>query len=136
MITAKTHPTRVQIRSGFVVAFPASMSHDEIADACSHISSEVNIRSTTEAADIIRAGAKGHDLIARLSEDERIKLRQPVLDALREKCKRLDGSVDAAKARKIFYSLGPTARAIFGDQFVETKRMLDAASKQQYLGNK
>lgn len=68
-------------------------------------------------------------LITILPKDLQAFFRSEVLAELDRKAAREDGTVDRIKLRKIFYALGKTGKAIFGDQYESTKRTIDVASK-------
>ncbi|MGA2857576.1 MAG: hypothetical protein ABSE40_11945 [Candidatus Sulfotelmatobacter sp.] len=78
---------------------------------------------------LLNSGAKGHEdaswLAEVLAEDAELLafFRAEVSTAIREK------AGDPVKARKIFLSMGKTARAIFGPEYASTKKNLDAESR-------
>ena len=76
----------------------------------------------------LNLGAKAAEdarwLVSILPADLQAFFRVEVIAAIKEK------AGNPAKARKIFLSLGKTARAIFGDTYAQVKRDYDRASKK------
>jgi len=72
-----------------------------------------------------RAAEDARWLVSILPDDLLGFFRSEVMKAIREKA-----GNDAVKTRKIFLSLGKTAKVIFGPEYAATKGKLDSASKQ------
>jgi hypothetical protein len=64
-----------------------------------------------------------------LSNDQLRVLQVDILEGIRAKSARPDGSYDPVKARKIFLSLGDSGKEIWGSDYRATKRQFDQASK-------
>lgn len=129
----KTHPYRVQLRPGFVVAFPATMTADEVEVACRDIHAKQKLASghqvdTKLVARLLNGGSRLADDAQRVMDTMPAERREAFRDAVRSAIND-KAAGDPVKARKIFLSLGKTARAIFGLEYASTKKRLDAESR-------
>jgi len=64
-----------------------------------------------------------------LSDEQLQTLQADILEGIRAKAARPDGSYDPVKARKIFLSLGDAGKEIWGSDYTTKKREFDRASK-------
>jgi hypothetical protein len=90
---------------------------------------EVNEQKVLESivAHFLKFGARASEdskwFVGILPTDLQAFFRAEFLKALRDK------AGDPVKARKLFLSLGTTGKAIFGDDYKRTRRVMDAESK-------
>jgi hypothetical protein len=96
------------------------------------------IKSTSPekiVSNIVSGGAKSQSqvesLMKNMSKEGQSVLRDSALKEIYRKNTLPDGTIDMTKARKAFYGMGDTAKALFGDKLQETSQFLDAAAKHQ-----
>jgi hypothetical protein len=84
---------------------------------------------------IVNSGARSQSavesLVRNMTESGKQTLRDSVLKNIYDKNTLPDGTIDMAKARKNFYSLGDTAKTLYGQDLKPVTDYLDAASKEQ-----
>jgi hypothetical protein len=115
-----------------VVAFPAGMSQATIEAACRKIHGQSSGKIPPKLAAHILSAHGRLDVSGRLEllSDEQLQtLRADILEGVRAKAARPDGSDDPVKARKIFLSLGDAGKEIWGSAYAATKRRFDNESK-------
>jgi len=124
-----------------VVAFPADMSQPDIEAACRriHAQSSGSAKILPKlAAHILGAHGRPDALrqIEMLSDEQLHTLQADILEGIRVKAARPDGSYDPVKARKIFLSLGDAGKEIWGRDYTSKKREFDRASKAASISAK
>jgi len=84
---------------------------------------------------IVNSGARSQSavesLVRNMTDSGKQTLRDSVLKNIYDKNALPDGTIDMAKARKNFYSLGDTAKTLYGSDLKPVTDYLDAASKEQ-----
>lgn len=90
--------------------------------------------------DIVSQGATqqsfAENIMKRLPEAEKKTFADSVDAEIRRQTMADDGNIDGIKARKKFYSMSDTAKAVFGDSYQERKQYYDALSKATEAKNK
>ena len=90
--------------------------------------------------DIVSQGATqqsfAENIMKRLPEAEKKTFADSVDAEIRRQTMAEDGNIDGVKARKKFYSMSDTAKAVFGDSYQERKQFYDALSKATEAKNK
>jgi len=125
------HSRVVQIGNK-VIAFPDRMSDAEVSAAARRLSQHRRVDPKVVHR-LLNGGARLADDAQRVMDmmpvEQRAAFREAMRSAINDKA-----AGNPTKARKILYSLGGTARNIFGDDYPSVKQEFDRASKAAGYG--